>query len=237
MSQRVEAARAGIAFGTSLAIATAEREPLDPPRHRPRVDERQGRAVTTGENGKDERPWPTASAGRVASINVSEGGVPKRPVERRRIGTGGLEGDRQRDRRHHGGPDRAVTLFSLERIEALQGEGHPISPGTIGENLTIAGVDWSSLTPGARLDVGEVRLEVTSFASPCEKIAASFRCGEFTRVAEKLHPGWSRLCARVVRDGTVQVGDPVRIVVASEDGAPEPRPGDESCAGSAEDEP
>ena len=52
----------------------------------------------------------------------------------------GLEGDRQRDLRFHGGPLRAVSLYSLELIEALQAEGHPIAPGAMGENLTMAGV-------------------------------------------------------------------------------------------------
>ena len=34
--------------------------------------------------------------------------------------------------------------------------GHPIAPGTIGENLTISGIDWSLMVPEALLEVGEV---------------------------------------------------------------------------------
>ena len=37
----------------------------------------------------------------------------------------------------HGGPERALCLFSLERILELQAEGHPIFPGAAGENITI----------------------------------------------------------------------------------------------------
>jgi MOSC domain-containing protein YiiM len=147
--------------------------------------------------------------GTLVSINVSNGGVPKRAVENCRIATHGLEGDRQRDLRHHGGPDRAVCLYSWERIAALQAEGHPIACGTIGENLTIAGLDWTLLSPGRRLVVGEVELELTSYASPCGNVAPSFLRGDLKRVSHKRHPGWSRLYAKVLREGVVRTNDPV----------------------------
>src|SRR6185369_3859148 len=100
------------------------------------------------------------TAARIHSINVSDGGVPKLPRELCVVRTGGLEGDRQRDLENHGGPDRAVSIYSLELIEALRAEGHPIAPGTIGENLTLAGLTWTDLKPGARLEIGEVLLEL-----------------------------------------------------------------------------
>jgi MOSC domain-containing protein YiiM len=139
--------------------------------------------------------------------------VPKQPVSECLVGETGLEGDRQRDLRYHGGPERAVTLYSLERIEGLRREGHPIAAGTIGENLTVSGLDWSTMVPEARLKVGEVELQLTKFAGPCAKIAGSFRDGDFSRVAQKIHPGWSRLCARVLKGGVVRVGDPITLEI------------------------
>jgi MOSC domain-containing protein YiiM len=150
-------------------------------------------------------------SGRLVSINRSNGGVPKQPVLECRVTESGLEGDRQRDLRFHGGPIRAVCLYPLESIEALQRERHPIAPGTIGENLTVSGLDWSLMVPDVELEVGEVRLQLTKFAAPCVNIAGSFRDGDFSRVAQKLNPGWSRICARVVRSGILRVGDPVVI--------------------------
>lgn len=149
--------------------------------------------------------------GALSFINLSNGGVPKLPVEECVVGEEGLAGDRHRDLRFHGGPLRAVVLYSLEVIQALQGEGHPIAPGTIGENLTVSGLDWSLMVPDAELDVGEVRLQLTKYTSPCANIAGSFLGGDFSRVAQKLNPGWSRVSARVVRGGTVRVGDPVIV--------------------------
>lgn len=109
----------------------------------------------------------------------------------------------------HGGPDRAVCLYSSELIEALQGEGHPIRPGTIGENLTLAGIDWTAMRPDARIEIGDVLLEITKSTSPCKQIAGSFRDGDFGRVSQKIHPGWSRFYARVLREGIVTAGDRV----------------------------
>ena len=88
--------------------------------------------------------------GLLHSINVSNGGVPKiaRPAAAVRIR--GVEADRQRDLRYHGGPTRAVCLYSLELIRALQDEGHRIDVGCIGENFTLTGVPWDKMVPGCQ---------------------------------------------------------------------------------------
>lgn len=149
----------------------------------------------------------------LSSIQVSRGGVPKLPVDRAKVTTLGLSGDSQNDTVHHGGPDRAVCLFSAERIEALAAEGHPIAPGTTGDNLTVRGLDWPTLAPGARLRVGpECLLEITSYTTPCKTIAGSFAGGEISRVLQTRRPGWSRLYARVLAEGEVTPGDPIEVV-------------------------
>ena len=147
----------------------------------------------------------------VHSINVSDGGVPKRPRRSAWVDTNGVEGDRQRNRRVHGGPNRAVAIYSLDLIESLRAEGHPIEPGTIGENLTLSGADWSLMVPRARVTIGEVELELTAYAPPCKQIVDSFADLNSTRVSQKVHPGWSRLYARVLREGRVATGDSVSI--------------------------
>jgi MOSC domain-containing protein YiiM len=151
-------------------------------------------------------------SGIVESINVSSGGVPKRPVLDAFVTGSGLTGDHQNDPRYHGGPDRAVVLYSLDVIRALQQEGHPIAAGSTGENLTVSGVDWSAFSPGATLQVGAVRLLITRYATPCSKIAGSFLKRRFRRIDQTEHPGFSRICARVITGGVVRVGDPVELV-------------------------
>jgi len=155
--------------------------------------------------------------GSVAAINISGGGVPKRRVSGAQVSRSGLENDAQDDKKHHGGPERAVCLYSLERIRSLQTEGHPIDIGTAGENVTIEGIDWDRIAPGATIKIGdEVLLEVASFTNPCKTIRGSFIAGEFVRIAQRLHPGWSRVYARVLREGQVRFGDPVEVSPASE---------------------
>ncbi|MBL9099481.1 MAG: MOSC domain-containing protein [Myxococcales bacterium] len=151
-------------------------------------------------------------AASVVGVHVNPaGGVPKHAVAAAELRRDGVVGDLQRDGEHHGGPERAVCLFAQERIDALVAEGHPIAPGTTGENLTLAGLEWSTLAAGDRLAVGdEVVLEVSGPAPPCTTIAASFLDGGFTRISHKLHPGWSRLYARVLVPGRVHVGAAVR---------------------------
>jgi MOSC domain-containing protein YiiM len=150
--------------------------------------------------------------GRLESINASRGGVPKHRMFEGLIAESGLDGDRQRDPRFHGGPDRAVVLFSLDVIAALADEGHAIAAGTVGENLTVSGIAWNAIVPGTEVRIGEVRLRITNYTSPCEKIAFAFLDNDFTRISQKRCPGWSRVNARVISGGLVTVGDAVKVV-------------------------
>jgi MOSC domain-containing protein YiiM len=62
---------------------------------------------------------------------------------------------------------------------------------------------------------GDFVLEVASFTSPCKTIKASFIDGEFVRISQKLHPGWSRVYARVLSEGGIRFGDRVELVPAT----------------------
>ncbi len=67
----------------------------------------------------------------------------------------------------------------------------------------LEGLDWERMAPGARLELGSgVQIEITRYTSPCFKIKPSFLGGDFSRVSQKRHPGWSRIYARVLSTGT-----------------------------------
>lgn len=156
-------------------------------------------------------------AGRVAQVNVSPGGVPKRPVERVWVGRLGLEGDGHTEPEPlHGGLDRAVCLYAVEAIARVAAEGHTAFPGAFGENLTIEGIEVGLLAPGTRLAVGSrgLVLEITKHPAPCDKLAHFFADGRFTRISARLHPEDARQCARVLAEGPVAPGDRVEVVVA-----------------------
>ena len=152
----------------------------------------------------------------IVQISVNpKGGVPKYSIAQTHLKTEGVEGDKQREKRFHGGPQRAVCLFSYERIRELQDEGHPIDCGTTGENITVSGLPWDEVVPGVRLQIGEAQLEIASYTKPCFKIAASFTDGAFERIWQRRHPGWSRVYARILQEGLVREGDAVEVIKGS----------------------
>ncbi len=161
----------------------------------------------------------TSGRARIVQINVSRGGVPKTPVAEAVITRLGIQGDEHDDVHNHGGPDRALCLYTLEQIETLRREGHDIAPGCLGENLTLRGIDLAALVPGTHLRLGsEVEIEVTGYAGPCRTIARWFSDGRFGRISEKTHPGESRVYARVLRTGVLRPGDAATLIGANVDG-------------------
>lgn len=150
--------------------------------------------------------------GQIVQISVSQGGVPKHTIPQAYVSVKGVEGDRQTHLKFHGGPDRAVCLWSLEVIQALQQEGHEIAPGTAGENITLSGLAWATLGPGTQLHLGKaVLLEVTDYTAPCHQIKHCFSDRRFKRISQNHYPGSSRLYARVLSEGILTVNDPVAI--------------------------
>jgi MOSC domain-containing protein YiiM len=149
---------------------------------------------------------------RIVLLARSGGGVPKQPISSATVSELGLEGDKVNHPKIHGGPERALCLYSLELMEKLQAEGHPIFPGSIGENVLIRGLDWSVLREGTRLRLGDaVSIELTKTATPCKTIAASFSNRRFLRLGVE---GEMRWYCRVLRTGSVHVGDLVEITAS-----------------------
>lgn len=154
-----------------------------------------------------------ARSGRVVSVNVNEGGVPKLPVAEQWVGSLGLADDRHIEPEPgHGGVDQAVCLYSMEAIGRLVAEGHIAFPGAFGENLTLEGIELDSIGPGDRLTIGEggLVIEITWHAAPCSKQAQWFSDGRFARISGKTHPAEARWYARVIGEGPVRPGDAVR---------------------------
>jgi MOSC domain-containing protein YiiM len=159
-------------------------------------------------------------SGRIVQISVSLGGVPKHPIASAQVTPQGIQGDRQKNLTYHGGPDRALCLWSWEVIATLQREGHPIAPGRAGENLTLAGLDWAQLGPGTQLQLGAaVQVEITDYAVPCRKIMRWFSDRRFSRISQRHYPGSSRLYTRVLQGGPLATGDRVLLLPSAEPSA------------------
>ncbi len=152
--------------------------------------------------------------GRIVSVNVSPGGVPKLPVASAWIGRLGLDTDAHTEPEPmHGGPDQAVCLYSREAIERVAADGHQAFPGAYGENLTVEGIDWAALRAGNALVIGEggLTLELTKHAAPCQTIAHWFVERRIARISPNIHPEDARWYARVLAEGRVAPGDSVKV--------------------------
>lgn len=151
--------------------------------------------------------------GTIVQVSISAGGVPKVAVPEGEAGELGIAGDGHDNALLHGGPQRALCLFAAERIEAMQAEGHPIGFGSTGENITTRGLDWDLVVPGVRFQLGEdVLIEVTRYTTPCRTNERWFLNGDIMRMDQQLHPGWSRVYARVLQGGTIRPGDAIETL-------------------------
>jgi MOSC domain-containing protein YiiM len=150
-------------------------------------------------------------AGQVVRVNASGGGVPKQSIGGGDVGHGGLAGDVQANRKHHGRPFQALCLWSTEVIAELAAEGHPIDVGSAGENVTIHGLDWAALRPGNLLRIGTVVAELSFPATPCAKQTGWFADGDFKRIDYDRNPHWTRWYAWVREPGRVDEGDAVTL--------------------------
>jgi len=154
-------------------------------------------------------------AGRVSGLFVSDGGVPKHAVASATVTAAGMADDAQSDRRNHGRPWQALCIWSDEILVDLVGEGHPLRPGGLGENVLVTGLDWKQIRPGVRMLLGPpatgVLVEVSAYSEPCNTIAASFSGGDYSVVHPDRHPGRARAYASVLRTGQVCGGDDVHV--------------------------
>lgn len=140
--------------------------------------------------------------GRLLGIFVSNGGVPKLPIESADVEINGIVGDACNNKKHHGGPMKAICVLENELLLKLQSEGHPIKAGTTGENMLVEGFE---LTIGKQFEVCEVKLEVVSDATPCWKIADSFTEGNYSRMSHEKYPGDTRWYCKVLETGKISI--------------------------------
>ena len=126
------------------------------------------------------------------------------------ITSNGIPGDVICDTKNHGGPDQAIYIYGArDYLWWSETLGRELASGTLGENLTISDLESTQVRVGDILQIGPVRLQVTSPRMPCVTLAARMGNTAFKqqfRQAER--PG---LYCRVLQGGQVQVGDPVSL--------------------------
>ncbi len=109
----------------------------------------------------------------------------------------GIEGDKHAS----AASMRQVLLADKEALDAVG-----VLPGTIKENVTVEGIDVMRLPAGTRMRLGRSAvLEITAVCEPC------FRMDEIRDGLQAELEGRRGMVSRVVRGGTINVGDPITI--------------------------
>lgn len=147
-------------------------------------------------------------SGVVKAICIS----PERGTEKHRILEGhfmkgfGIEGDA-----HGGSWHRQVSLLSYDKVEAFNQQGAEVEDGAFGENLVVAGIDFSTLLVGTRLKAGSVELEMTQIGKECHS-----HCNIYKRMGDCIMPR-EGVFARVIKEGIIRPGDRMEVELPSAD--------------------
>jgi MOSC domain-containing protein YiiM len=128
----------------------------------------------------------------------------------------GIPGDAIVDIKHHGGVDQAIYLYGSLDYDWWSGQlGRTIAPGTFGDNLTVEGLESTSIFIGDRFLIGSVILEVTAPRIPCVTLAACMGDPAFVkRYRNAERPG---MYCRVIQTGWVEAGQTVSFLPGSGD--------------------
>jgi MOSC domain-containing protein YiiM len=156
----------------------------------------------------------------ILQVNISSGGLPKRPISSGMITPLGLEGDLHAHPQIHGGSEKAVLIVASEVVDDLTERGFPLFYGALGENLTIRGLDFRTLRIGDRLQAGNAVLQITRPRGPCTQLHVYGDLLNYEiydkRVQQKdaSSPRWgmSGLYTRVLTPGPVAPGDIIAVV-------------------------
>ncbi len=140
--------------------------------------------------------------GKIKAVCISE----KKGTAKKNIGTSvvvknhGLENDA-----HAGNWHRQVSLLPYEAVEAFKARGADVEDGAFGENLLVEGFDFKSYPVGTIFQCNDVVLELTQIGKKCHS-----KCEIFYRAGDCIMPR-EGVFARVLRGGTISVGDELTI--------------------------
>lgn len=160
--------------------------------------------------------------GRAAPLAVGEqtvmSGIRKHshpgPIEVRPLG---LAGDEQADLTVHGGLAKAVYAYPIEHYEywrqqqvAIGCPADPLPHGSLGENLTIAGLLETDVFVGDTLRFPDCVLRVTQPRKPCYKFNAVM--GDPKAGLKMQRTGFSGFYLAVDQTGTIEAGQEFEVI-------------------------
>ncbi|MGJ8681271.1 MOSC domain-containing protein [Paraglaciecola sp.] len=141
-------------------------------------------------------------------------GIYKYSINQGEINQFGLTQDVQIDKRFHGGPERALHQYALLSYEKII-KAYPLlhkkaQPGSMGENLSAAGMHENNVHIGDIYQIGACQIQVSGPRMPCFKISEKFSTPKLDKfVATHAIHGWYY---RVLKGGTLFVNDSIKLI-------------------------
>lgn len=158
---------------------------------------------------------PLMVGGRKLVSAIGKTAVPG-PIE---VGVLGLAGDEQADLSVHGGLSKAVYALPAEHLSWWQAQrqahgvtlfDETLTPGYLGENLSLQGVLEQDLFIGDCLDFGDVVLRITQPREPCGKFNAVM--GYPLAAKDMVQSGRCGFYMAVERPGVLQIGAAFQVL-------------------------
>lgn len=128
-----------------------------------------------------------------------------------RLTKNGFDGDGVGDAKHHGGPDKAVCVYSREHYEYWERTLCTKLPSAaFGENLTVSGLQETDVCIGDVFRIGTALVQVSQPRQPCKTLAARFGRSDMVKLV--VDAGKTGFYLRVLEEGTVKQGDALSLV-------------------------
>lgn len=156
----------------------------------------------------------TLATGIPQKIDTAKGrelitGICKKTIEEVFLTVDGFSGDDVADKKHHGGPDRAVCMYPHEHYALWNNEFECVLPSAaFGENITASGMTESEVCIGDVFTLGDAVIQVTQGRIPCSTIDQ--RLG-FPVMKHMIQTGFTGYLCRVLKEGLVRSDDKIGL--------------------------
>ena len=150
--------------------------------------------------------------GKVQKLEGWETASFKKEVKSIKVKNMGIEGDEVADTKSHGGFEKAVFANSFENYQGWREFLNTdfLEPGSLGENLTISGLDEMNVYLGDIHQIGEVILQVAQPRKPCWKISKKHNNKGFTKLI--FNTGKTGWYYSVIKPGVIKKDDQISIL-------------------------
>ena len=140
-------------------------------------------------------------------------GIYKNPIAGRvALSSTNLAGDGQADLTVHGGPDKAVCVYSADHYPFWREQlgVADCGPGWFGENFSVEGHGEKDVAVGDTYQIGTAVVQISQPRAPCSKLGRRWNRLDMPKlVLQSGRTGWY---LRVLESGDVECGDTLALI-------------------------